>query len=80
MRSPNKLDQGAAAIAAVAYIASEREAGREPDAYLLDELLADTSLEALAHLAGTLVWQVPAAGDELSRLGWRIASWSGDPP
>jgi hypothetical protein len=70
------VDQAAAAVAVVAFIASELEAGHEPDVQVLNELLRDTVVEGVAHLAAAIVWQVPGARDELARLGLRLASCS----
>jgi hypothetical protein len=69
------VDQAAAAVAVVAFIASEHEAGREADdSEVLFEMLRDTVPEALAHLAATIVCRVPGASDELARIGHTLAT------
>src|SRR5271155_1171783 len=54
-RTLSTVDQAAAAVAVVAFIASEHEAGREADdSEVLFEMLRDTVPEAIAHLAATI--------------------------
>jgi hypothetical protein len=65
-------EQAAAAVAVVAFIASEHDAGREADdSEVLFEMLRDTVPEAIAHLAAAIVCRVPGASDELARFGQR---------
>jgi hypothetical protein len=78
VKAPSQVDQAAVAVAAVTLIAGQSGGGVKSD--LLDELLAATGVEALAHLAAELARRVPAVDLELSGIGLHLASQSAGAP